>query len=137
MDKAIREIKEKINMADLIIDFRDSRIPFSSVNPKVDEICGNKPRLILFNKANIVDKKITAEWINYFKEKNILALEIDALTNFNIKNIFKYANISLKDIFSKRESKHIKSKMIKSIIIGVPNCGKSKLINTLAKTKAV
>ena len=137
MAKAIREIKEKMNMADLIIELRDARIPYSSANPKVDEICGNKPRLILLNKANIADKKITAEWINYFKEKNILALDIDALTNYNIKNIFKYANIALKDVFLKREAKHIKSKTIKAIIIGIPNCGKSTLINTLAKRKAV
>lgn len=137
MAKAIREIKEKINMADLIIELRDARIPLSSANPKVDEIVGNKPRIILLNKSGIADKKVTSEWINYFKEKNILALDIDALTNYNIKNIMKYANIALKDVFLKREAKHIKSKMIKAIIIGIPNCGKSTLINTLAKRKAV
>ncbi len=137
MAKAIREIKEKINMADLIIELRDARIPLSSANPKVDEIVGNKPRLILLNKANIADKRVTQEWIEYFKSKNILALDIDALTNYNIKNIMKYANIALKDVFLKREAKHIKSKMIKAIIIGIPNCGKSTLINTLAKRKAV
>ena len=137
MAKAIREIKEKINMADLIIELRDARIPYSSANPKVDEICGNKPRIILLNKANISDKRITLEWINYFKSKNIIALDIDALTNYNIKNIIKCANLALTDVFKKREAKHIKSKTIKAIIIGIPNCGKSTLINSLAKRKAV
>ncbi len=137
MAKAIREIKEKMNMADLIIELRDARIPLSSANPKVDEIVGNKPRIILLNKAGIADKRITAEWINYFKEKNIIALDIDAITNYNIKNIIKCANLALKDVFAKREAKHIKSKQIKAIIIGIPNCGKSTLINTLAKRKAV
>jgi len=137
MAKAIREIKEKMNMADLIIELRDARIPLSSANPKVDEIVGAKPRIILLNKANIADKRVTKEWIEYFNKKNILALDIDALTNYNIKNIIKYANIALKDVFLKREAKHIKSKTIKAIIIGIPNCGKSTLINTLAKRKAV
>ncbi len=137
MAKAIREIKEKINMADLIIELRDARIPYSSSNPKVDEICQGKARIILLNKANIADKKITSLWIEYYKSKNILALDIDAISNYNIKNIFKYANIALKDVFLKREEKHIKSKTIKAIIIGIPNCGKSTLINTLAKRKAV
>ena len=137
MAKAIREIKEKMNMADLIIELRDARIPLSSANPKGDEIVGSKPRIILLNKANIADKRVTKEWIEYFKNKNILALDIDALTNYNIKNIIKYANIALKDVFLKREAKHIKSKTIKAIIIGIPNCGKSTLINTLAKRKAV
>ena len=137
MAKAIREIKEKMNIADLIIELRDARIPLSSANPKVDEIVGTKPRIILLNKANIADKRVTKDWIEYFNKKNILALDIDALTNYNIKNIIKYANIALKDVFLKREAKHIKSKTIKAIIIGIPNCGKSTLINTLAKRKAV
>ena len=92
MAKAIREIKEKINMADLIIELRDARIPYSSANPKVDEICGNKPRIILLNKANISDKRITLEWINYFKSKNIIALDIDALKSSDIDSVIRMAD---------------------------------------------
>ena len=136
MAKAIREMKEKMKLVDLVIELRDARIPMSSANPVVDEIVGNKPRLILLNKSNIADKNVTNEWINYFKNKNILCLDIDSLTNYNVKNITKYASLALKDEFLRREKKQIKSRLIKAIIIGIPNVGKSTLINTLAKRKA-
>ena len=136
MAKAIREMKEKMRLVDLVIELRDARIPVSSANPVVDEIIGNKPRLILLNKANIADKNVTNEWIEYFKEKNILCLDIDSLTGYNVKKITKYASLALKDEFLRREKKQIKSRLVKAIIIGIPNVGKSTLINTLAKRKA-
>jgi ribosome biogenesis GTPase A len=136
MAKAIREMKEKMRLVDLVIELRDARIPFSSANPVVDEIVGNKPRLILLNKANIADKNVTNEWIEYFRNKNILCLDIDSLTGYNVKKITKYASLALKDEFLRREKKQIKSRLVKAIIIGIPNVGKSTLINTLAKRKA-
>lgn len=136
MAKAIREMKEKMRLVDLVIELRDARIPVSSANPVVDEIIGNKPRLILLNKANIADKNVTNEWIEYFRNKNILCLDIDSLTGYNVKKITKYASLALKDEFLRREKKQIKSRLVKAIIIGIPNVGKSTLINTLAKRKA-
>ncbi len=136
MAKAIREMKEKMRLVDLVIELRDARIPISSANPVVDEIIGNKPRLILLNKANIADKNVTNEWIEYFRNKNILCLDIDSLTGYNVKKITKYASLALKDEFLRREKKQIKSRLVKAIIIGIPNVGKSTLINTLAKRKA-
>lgn len=136
MAKAIREMKEKMRLVDLVIELRDARIPISSANPVVDEIIGNKPRLILLNKANIADKNVTNEWIDYFRNKNILCLDIDSLTGYNVKKITKYASLALKDEFLRREKKQIKSRLVKAIIIGIPNVGKSTLINTLAKRKA-
>ena len=137
MAKAKREIKENIKLVDLVIELKDARIPFSSTNPMVGEIVGNKPRLILLNKSSLADPKITKEWMEYYKSLNILSLDIDSINGYNIKNVVPYARLALKEVFEKRESKGIKSKQIKALIIGIPNVGKSTLINTLAKRKAV
>lgn len=137
MAKAKREIKEHIKQVDLVIELKDARIPYSSTNPMVDEIVGNKPRLILLNKSTLADPKVTKKWQDYYKSLGILSLDIDSISSYNVKNIVKYATMALKDLFLAREKKGIKSKTIKALIIGIPNVGKSTLINTLAKRKAV
>ncbi|MBE6137532.1 MAG: ribosome biogenesis GTPase YlqF [Erysipelotrichaceae bacterium] len=136
MAKARREITEKLNMVDLIIELKDARIPYSSTNPMIDEIVGNKARLILLNKSSIADPNITKEWMAYYKSKNILSLDIDSITNYHISSVIKYAELALKDVMEARLKKGIKSKLIKAMILGIPNVGKSTLINTLAKRKA-
>lgn len=137
MAKAKREIKEIIKLVDLVIELKDARIPYSSTNPMVDEIVGNKPRLILLCKATIADEAITKAWIEHYKSKNILALDIDSISGYNVNKVVSYANKALEELFKKREEKGIRNKTIKALIIGIPNVGKSTLINTLAKRKAV
>ncbi|MBQ3253464.1 MAG: ribosome biogenesis GTPase YlqF, partial [Acholeplasmatales bacterium] len=136
MAKAKREISEKVKMVDLIIELKDARIPYSSTNPMVDEIVGSKPRLVLLCKSSIADPKITKEWMNYYSSVGILSLDIDSITGYNIKNVIPYAKLALKELFAKRKEKGIKNEQIKAIIIGIPNVGKSTIINTLAKRKA-
>ena len=136
MAKAKREISEKVKMVDLIIELKDARIPYSSTNPMVDEIVGDKPRLILLCKSSIADPKVTKRWMEYYKEKNILSLDIDSISNYNIKNVVPYCRLALKELFEKRKAKGIMNNQIKAIIMGIPNVGKSTIINTLAKRKA-
>jgi len=137
MAKAKREISQMMKLVDLVIELKDARIPYSSTNPMINEIIGNKPRLILLNKSDMADKSITKKWIDYYKKNNIIALDIDSITGYNIKNIIPYAKIVLTDEFKKREAKGIKKTSIKAMILGIPNVGKSTLINKLAKRKAV
>lgn len=136
MAKAKREITESLNKVDLVFELYDARIPYSSKNPMVDEIVNNKPRVVLLNKAGIADSNLTKKWIEYYKNKGVLALDIDSINGYNISKIADYANKALKDVFLKREKRGIKSKQIKALIIGIPNVGKSTLINKLAKRKA-
>ena len=136
MAKAKREIIESLNKVDIVFELYDARIPFSSKNPMVDEIVKNKPRLVLLNKSSIADKKTTKLWIDYYKSNGILALDIDSINGYNINRIVDYSKIALKETYEKREKKGIKSKQIKALIIGIPNVGKSTLINKLAKRKA-
>ena len=95
MAKAKREILEKIKMVDLIIELKDARIPYSSTNPMIDEIVGNKPRLILLNKSSIADPKVTKSWMDYYQSKNILSLDIDSITNYHISSVVKYCKLAL------------------------------------------
>ena len=136
MAKARREITESLKKVDVIFELLDARIPYSSKNPMIDEIINNKPRVVLLNKCNIADKNITKMWVDYYKNKNIIALDIDSIDGYNINKIINAATLALKDEFKRRESRQIKSKTIKAMILGIPNVGKSTLINKLAKRKA-
>ena len=136
MAKARREIGEKLTLVDLVIELKDARIPYASTNPMIDDIVGNKPRLILLCKSSLADKEVTQQWISYYKEQGILALDIDSIAGYHIKDIYSYATLALKDVFAKRKERQITSKTIKAIILVIPNVGKSTLINALAKRKA-
>ena len=137
MAKAKREISQMMKLVDLVIELKDARIPYSSTNPMINEIINNKPRLILLNKSEMADKNITKLWIDYYKKNNIIALDIDSISGYNIKNIIPYAKLVLADEFKRREAKGIKKTSIRAMILGIPNVGKSTLINKLAKRKAV
>lgn len=136
MAKTKREVLEKMKMIDLVIELKDARIPYSSTNPLIDEIIGSKPRLILLCKSSMADENITKEWMTYYEQKGCLALDIDSITGYHIKDVYSYAKVAMKETFQKREAKQIKSKSIKAMILGIPNVGKSTLINTLAQRKA-
>lgn len=136
MAKARREISEKLKLVDLVIELKDARIPYSSTNPMIHEIIGTKPRLVLLCKSSLADPVVTKSWMEYYQKNQIISLDIDSITGYHTKDILKYAHFALKEVFEKRKQKGITSKTIKAMILGIPNVGKSTLINTLAKRKA-
>ncbi|QGQ46876.1 ribosome biogenesis GTPase YlqF [Metabacillus sediminilitoris] len=133
MAKARRQVTEKLKLIDIVFELVDARIPMSSRNPMIDEIISSKPRIVLLNKADKADDSITKQWIEYFKEKDIPALAIDAHTGTGLKQITTLAKTLLKEKFDKMAAKGIKPRAIRALIIGIPNVGKSTLINRLAK----
>lgn len=135
MAKALRLVSERLKNVDLVLEIRDARIPYSSSNPKVAELCKNKPRMIILNKANMADVKVTNQWIEYYQNQGLTALPVDLITGFNVDKIVPYAKAALKEVFMKEREKGLKERPIKALIIGIPNVGKSTLINTLAKRK--
>ncbi|WP_077617798.1 ribosome biogenesis GTPase YlqF [Bacillus sinesaloumensis] len=133
MAKARRQVTEKLSLIDIVFELVDARIPASSRNPMIDEIIKNKPRLLLLNKADMADPKITKEWLEYYKENGVHALAINSQAGNGMKQIVSESKLILKDKFDKMAAKGIRPRAIRSLIVGIPNVGKSTLINRLAK----
>jgi ribosome biogenesis GTPase A len=133
MAKARREVTEKLKLVDIIIELVDARIPYSSRNPMIDEIIQHKPRLVLLNKADMADKDATKQWISFFAEKGIKALAINAQAGEGLREIVQACHVILKEKFDRLRAKGVKPRAIRAMIVGIPNVGKSTLINRLAK----
>ncbi|MEH7387053.1 ribosome biogenesis GTPase YlqF [Bacillus sp. JJ1521] len=133
MAKARRQVTEKLSLIDIVFELVDARIPASSRNPMIDEIIKNKPRLLLLNKADMADPKVTKEWIEYYKENGVHALAINSQAGNGMKQIVSEARVILKEKFDKMAAKGIRPRAIRALIVGIPNVGKSTLINRLAK----
>ncbi|GAK38534.1 ribosome biogenesis GTPase YlqF [Paenibacillus urinalis] len=132
MTRARRQIQEKLKLIDVVIELVDARLPLSSRNPMIDEILQDKPRMILLNKSDLADPKVTEEWIKYFKEEGHTALAVDANTGTGVKDIPSTAKILLKEKIDRQIAKGMNPRAIRALIVGIPNVGKSTLINRLA-----
>lgn len=133
MAKARREVTEKLKLVDIIFELVDARIPYSSRNPMIDEIIQHKPRLVLLNKADMADKEATKAWIHFFSERNIVALAINAQAGEGMRDIIQAAHTILKEKFDRYRARGVRPRAIRAMIVGIPNAGKSTLINRLAK----
>ena len=136
MAKARREITEKLKLVDIVLEILDARVPVSSRNPMMGEILKDKPTLVLLNKAKLADKKITSEWIEYFKQQGIKAIDIDLIDNYNVNKIIPACNEVLQKQIEAAKEKGYSNFKIRALVVGIPNVGKSTFINTLAKRKA-
>lgn len=133
MAKARRQVTEKLKLVDIIFELVDARIPYSSRNPMIDDIIQHKPRLVLLNKADMADKEKTREWVRYFDEKGIKSLAINSHKGIGMKEIVSASQEILKEKFDRMRAKGVKPRAIRAMIVGIPNVGKSTLINRLAK----
>lgn len=135
MAKARREVTEKLGFIDVIIELLDARVPLASRNPMIDEIVAHKPRLVLLNKADLADPAITERWKQYFEEKGALVLAINAQTGKGTEKIAAACTKLAQPLIEKWRSKGMKPRAIRAMILGIPNVGKSTLINRLAQKR--
>lgn len=133
MAKARRQVTEKLKLVDIVFELVDARIPLSSRNPMIEEIIGQKPRLILINKADMADPNRTKEWITYFEKKGIRAVAINSEKGSGLQQIQKETMSILKEKWDRMKSRGIRPRAVRAMIVGIPNVGKSTLINRLAK----
>ncbi|MEI5906155.1 ribosome biogenesis GTPase YlqF [Bacillus spongiae] len=133
MAKARREVTEKLKLVDIIIELVDARLPLSSRNPMIDEIVHQKPRLVVLNKEDMADPQLTKKWITYFESNGIKAISVNAQAGNGMQKIVKESQSILKEKWDRMKSRGMKPRAIRAMIVGIPNVGKSTLINRLVK----
>ena len=133
MTKARKIITENLKLVDAVIELLDARIPYSSANPMLQEIISGKPRVIALNKADLADPVITRKWVDYFTQQGIKAVSIDSMTGKGTKQLVQAVEDMAREKMEKLLSKGvIKPRAARVMILGIPNVGKSSLINRLA-----
>ena len=132
MAKARREIGEAMSKVDIVFELVDARCPEASRNPILNELIGTKPRIIILNKSDLADEKVNKMWIDYYKKDNQCAILADSIKGIGIKEIVKQAYDIMEDKLKKQEEKGMVGGNIKAMIVGIPNVGKSTLINKIA-----
>lgn len=136
MAKTRRLIASNISLVDAVVEIVDARSPLSSRNPEMDSMTKNKPRLVLLNKSDLADEKATQQWISYFRRNGCEALAVDCKSGKGVKSILpSIKNTVLKELMEKRAQNGMNGATIRLMIIGIPNVGKSSLINKLAGSK--
>ncbi|TCS93128.1 ribosome biogenesis GTPase YlqF [Hazenella coriacea] len=136
MAKARRQVEEKLKQVDVVFELVDGRLPLSSRNPMIDQVVKHKPRLILLTKCDLADEKANQVWIQYFRQLGMTVLPVDAQTGKGVGQIQVATERLLQPLFEARQRKGILTKRIRAMVLGIPNVGKSSLINRLAKRTA-
>ncbi|MFA7032558.1 MAG: ribosome biogenesis GTPase YlqF, partial [Bacilli bacterium] len=136
MNKALKEIGEKIKIIDVVIELFDARAPLSSVNPQLEEAIKNKKRLVVLTKADLADPTMTKKWEEELKKHYDLLLTLDLTKASACSAIEKAVSLLGQEKWAKDRKRGMKPQPIRTMIIGIPNVGKSSLINRLAKRKA-
>jgi ribosome biogenesis GTPase A len=133
MAKTRRQIQESLKLVDAVIEIRDARIVKSSANPQIDEICKDKPRVILLNKSDLAEDKVTKEWIKELTTDTIKLLAVNSITGEGLKNIKPTLDELLKAKHDRQRNKGLVNIVTRVMVVGIPNVGKSSFINKLAK----
>ena len=133
MTKTRRQIEKSLKLVDAVAEIVDARIPVSSRNPVLDKIIQNKPRIVLLNKCDMADPVQTSRWIESYRSQRIAAIAIDCRTGKNLQGLIPAVRELLKDRIAAWNAKGMTGRVIRVMVVGVPNVGKSSLINKLSR----
>lgn len=136
MTKTRRQMENDVKLVDLVAEVVDARIPISSRNPDIDAMVGDRPRLIIFNRADQADPAITERWVAWFRQRRCDVLETDAKSGRGVGQFSSAAKQVLKDKLEAWKAKGQIGRPIRAMVVGVPNVGKSTFINKVAKRKS-
>ena len=136
MAKTRRLIAANLKLVDAVVEIVDARAPLSSRNPEMDRMTAGKPRLVLLNKSDLADDRATQMWINYFRNSGAEALAVDCKSGKGLKNVLPTVRTKvLAELMEKRQRSGMSGAAVRLMIVGIPNVGKSSLINKLAGGK--
>lgn len=133
MAKALRQIREQMSLVDIVFELVDARVPYSSQNPEVALAAGNKPKLLIMTKTDLADRERLNEWLAYFKRNGQPVLALDARQNNVAKIVTAKSKEILHDKLADEQARGMKKRAIRAMCVGVPNVGKSTLLNHLVK----
>lgn len=136
MTKALRGMEADLKLVDAVCEITDARIPYSSRNPVLNDILGQKPRIILLNRADLADRAATAKWIQYYKSRGITAIETDCKSGRGVDRLQNALKTALKEKLQRLAEKGQANRPIRAMVVGIPNVGKSTFINKAAGRKA-
>mgnify|MGYP002423638927 CR=1 FL=1 len=136
MAKTRRAISANLKLVDAVVEIIDARTPMSSRNPEIDSLTSSKPRIVLLNKCDLADSKVTSAWVNYFKRENVTALAVDCKSGKGLNKLMPVLKATvLKNLMEKRQKSGMVGAPVRLMVLGIPNVGKSSLINRLAGSK--
>lgn len=136
MKKTRDLVKNNLKLVDVVVELLDSRIPFSSRNPDIDNLVGNKPRIVILNKCDLADRSKLDRWIKYYKDRGIKAIPVDTLKGVGLNKLVDECKNAVKDKMDALKEKGRKERPIRIMIVGIPNVGKSSIINKLTGRKS-